>query len=313
MQAAYYEEYGPASVLKFGPRPTPVPSARQVLVRVYASSVNPVDWKIRRGDLKLVTGFDFPKIPGRDVAGTVAAVGSEVTRFRVGAAVYGMASGIGGANAEYALLDEDTGAFKPENLDFTQAAAVPLVALTALQGLRDHAGLLSGDRVLINGASGGVGLLAVQLARALGAGEITGTGGPGHLEAVRAAGADRVLNYQEHDFTRESSRYDVVFDAAGKSSFRASQGCLRNHGRYVTTTPAPGTVVLDALSAAFSNKKQAAFLAKNSGSDLALITAWLTAGTLRPAVDRTFPLRDIAAAHNYSEQGESSGKVVLTG
>ena len=311
MQAAYYEEYGPASVLKFGPQPTPVPKARQLLVRVHASSVNPVDWKIRRGDLKLITGFDFPKIPGRDVAGTVAAVGEEVTRFGVGAAVYGMASGIGGANAEFALMDEDTVAFKPENLDFAQAAAVPLVALTALQGLRDHAGLLSGDRVLINGASGGVGLMAVQLARALGAGEITGTCGPGHLEAVRAIGADRVLNYQEHDFTQDASRYDIVFDAAGKSSFRASQSCLRNHGRYVTTTPAPGTV-LDAFSAAFSTKKQAAFMARNSGSDLALITAWLKAGTLRPSVDKTFALSDIAAAQDYSEQGESSGKVLLT-
>ncbi|WP_245575783.1 NAD(P)-dependent alcohol dehydrogenase [Hymenobacter norwichensis] len=313
MQAAYFEQYGPADVLQYGEQPTPTPKANQILVRVRASSVNPVDWKVRNGDLKLITGFSFPKIPGRDVAGEVAAVGANVTRFSPGDRVYGMPNdGVGGANAQYALLADSVAAFIPEKLSFEEAGSIPLAALTALQALRDHAQLLSGDRVLINGASGGVGSMAVQIAKALGAGEVTGVCGPDNQDLVRSLGADRVLNHQEHDFTKDLSHYDIVFDAAGKSSFVASKEALRRNGRYVTTTPDPAAIVAGKAAAVFSTKTVHAFMAKESGSDLALISAWLQAGTLRPIIDRTFPLQEIAEAHRYNEQGHAAGKIVLT-
>ncbi|UOR03692.1 NADP-dependent oxidoreductase [Hymenobacter aerilatus] len=312
MKAIYFNEYGPASVLQYGEQPTPKPKANQILVRVRASSVNPVDWKIRKGDMKLIMSPLFPKLTGRDVAGEVVAVGSDVVRFAPGNRVYGMVAGLGGANAEYAVLEEVETAFIPDNLSFEQAAAVALVTVTALQGLRDHASLLSGDRVLINGASGGVGAMAVQLAWALGAGEVVGTCGPSNVELVRSLGASQVYNYKERDFTKDRSRYDVVFDAAGKSSFSESKACLRNNGRYVTTTPDPKAIAAGAVAAAFSSKKQAAFMAKNSGSDMALISAWLKAGTIHPIIDRTFSLAETRAAQEYGEQGESKGKIVLT-
>ncbi|SHK89435.1 NAD(P)-dependent alcohol dehydrogenase [Hymenobacter psychrotolerans] len=311
MQAAYFEQYGPIEVLRVGEQPTPVPGPNQILVRVRASSVNPVDWKVRNGDLKLLTGRNFPKIPGRDVAGEVAAVGDNVTRFRPGDRVYGMPGGVGGSNAEYALLTESGAAFIPERLSFEQAGAVPLAALTALQALRDHGRLLSGDRVLVNGASGGVGSFAVQMAQALGAGEVTGVCGPTHLELVRELGATRVLNRKEHDFTQDRSRYDLIFDAAGRSSLLASKNALRRNGRYVTTTPDPSGIVLGTLATVLSDKSQHMFMARESGPDMALISAWLQAGTIRPVVTKTLPLRDIAEAHRLSEEGGIAGKIVL--
>ncbi|MBD2715285.1 NAD(P)-dependent alcohol dehydrogenase [Microvirga sp. STR05] len=313
MQAVYYTQYGSADVLHYGEQPTPTPKADQILVRVRASSVNPIDWKVRQGEMKLLTCHRFPKIPGRDVAGEVAAVGDNVTRFQVGDRVYGMAAdGVGGAAAEYAVLAETSAAFVPPLLSMEQAGAVPLAALTALQGLYHHGRLLSGDRVLINGASGGVGSFAVQIARALGAGEITGVCGPDNQELVRTLGADRVLNHKEQDFTADHSRYDVIFDAAGKSSFSASKNALRRLGRYVTTIPDPAGMVTGTFAAAFSDKSQAMFLAKNSGPDMALLSAWLQAGTLKPVIYKTFALRDLADAHRLSEKGGTPGKIVLT-
>lgn len=313
MQAAYFNQYGPAEVLQYGELPTPIPKANQLLVRVRASSVNPVDWKMRKGELKFITGYKFPKIPGRDVAGEVVAVGNNVTRFAPGNRVYGMPSdGVGGANAQFVVLEEATVAFIPEKLSFEEAAAVPLAALTALQALRDKAQLLSGDRVIINGASGGVGSFAVQIAKALGAGEVTGVAGPDNQELVRSLGADRVLNHKEHDFTKDLSRYDIVFDAAGKSSFVASKAALRRNGRYVTTTPDPTNLFVDTAAAAFSDKTTHIFMAKNSGSDLALISVWLQTGTIRVVIDKTFPLQELAEAHRYNEKGSAAGKIVLT-
>ncbi|RYU82902.1 NAD(P)-dependent alcohol dehydrogenase [Hymenobacter persicinus] len=312
MNAIFFTQYGSADVLQYGTLPTPTPRPDQILVRVRASSVNPIDWKIRSGAMKLITGSDFPKVPGRDVAGEVAAVGANVTRCKAGDRVYGMAAGIQGANAEYALLDESAFAFIPEASSFEQAAAIPLGALTALQALHHHGQLLSGDRVLINGASGGVGSFAVQMAKALGAGEVTGVCGPDNAELVSSLGADRILNHHEHDFTRDLSRYDLVFDAVAKSSYLAARPALRRNGRYVSTAPEPKAAVTGAVAAAFSDKKQSVFLAANRGTDLALITAWLGAGTLRPIIDRVFPLAETAAAHRYSESGKAAGKIVLS-
>ena len=320
MKAIYYEAYGAADVLRYGDQPTPVAQADQVLVRVRASSVNPVDWKVRAraGVLDLVRGAHFPKIPGCDLAGEVVAVGANMTRFGVGARVFGLPSGgpgvgpgTGRTNAEFVAASADGLALIPDQLSFVQAAAVPLGALTALQGLRNHGRLLSGDRVLVTGAAGGVGSLAVQVARLLGAGEVTGVCSPQHQELVRSLGADRVLDRTTHDFTRERSRYDLVFDAAGKSSFGASAASLRDRGRYITIVPDPPAIAKGLLAAAFSSKKFRTFIAWPTGPDMALVAAWLQTGALRPVPGRTFPLAETAAAHRYGEAGGGTGRMVL--
>lgn len=312
MKAIYYTEYGPADVLQYGEQSTPEPQAGKLLVRVRASSINPVDWKIRSGDLKLVSGFCFPQIPGRDVAGVVEQVGAGVTDFRPGDPVMGMVDTLGGANAEYAVLPAGVVAALPERLSFAEAAAVPLAGLTALQGLRDRGELAAGQRVLINGASGGVGTLAVPLARLLGAGHVTAVCGTRNVALVRGLGADEVIDYHQHDFTQDHGRYDLIFDAVAGSSYLQSKAALRPGGRYVTTVIDAKDALLGLPLSVFSDRKVKMVLARDRGADMRLLARWLGAGQLRPVVDSTFPLAATAEAHRLSEQGHAAGKIVLT-
>ena len=312
MQAIYFTEYGPPEVLHFGAQPRPAPQAGQVLVKVHASSVNPIDWKLRQGDMKVVSGFCFPKIPGRDLAGVVAEVGPGVTQFKVGDKVFGMADAhLGGANAEYALLAAKAAATLPAGLSFEQAAAVPLAALTALQALRDKGTLTEGDRVLVLGAAGGVGSMAVQLARLLGAGYVAGTARAANHALLDQLGVDDAIDYQARDFTQVPNQYDVIFDAVAASTYLAAKDALRPGGRYVTTVPDPQDVLLGGVTSVFSNKKLKLILAKDDGADLHQLAQWLGAGQLRPVIGRTFPLADTAAAHRYSAEGHAVGKIVL--
>lgn len=313
MHAIYYSEYGSADVLRYGELPTPRPKPQQLLVRVHAGSVNPVDWKLRRGELKLVSGWRFPQVPGRDVAGVVAEVGAAVTAFRPGDRVFGMLdSGLGGAYAEYAVLSAAVAAPVPAGLSFEEAAAVPLAGFTALQALRDRGRLRPGERVLVNGAAGGVGLLAVQLARLLGAGRVVGVCSARNAALVRSLGADEVIDYQQHDFTRARAAYDLVFDAVASSSYRQSRATLRPGGRYVTTVPNPLDLLLGWPLSVAAGHRLRAVLARSRGRDLRRLADWLAAGQLRAVIDRRFPLAEAAAAQRYSETGRAVGKIVLT-
>lgn len=310
MKAVVYRKPGPPEVLEYADAPEPAVSAHALLVRVHAVGVNPVDWKMRRMRLR-PPWQRFPVIPGSDLAGEVVRVGPKVARFRPGDAVFGMLSPFaGGACAEYAALPEASAAQKPDNLTFVEAAAIPIAGLAALQALRDVGRLEPGQRVLVNGASGGVGTFAVQIAKALGT-EVTGVTSAANAEFVLGLGADRVLDYRSQDFTTLGDRYDVIFDAVATRSFRACAAALAPRGTYVSTLPAPSTIAQMVVGPVLGGKRAGVLFLRGRGADLDALRKMVEAGKLRPHIDRTFALRDTAQAHALSETGHARGKLVI--
>jgi 2-desacetyl-2-hydroxyethyl bacteriochlorophyllide A dehydrogenase len=311
MKAVFINQYGSTQVLQYGSIETPSINRDQLLVKVYASSVNPVDWKIRAGQLQFLTGYKFPMVLGFDVSGEVVAVGESVTRFQTGDKVYAYLDSLpGGAYAEYAAVSERVACFKPDNMSYEQAAAVPLAATTALQALRDLGQILPGHKVLINGASGGVGSFAVQIAKALKA-EVTAVCSTQNVELVKSLGGDRVIDYTVQDFTKDTSFYDIIFDAVGKESFSGCQNILKPNGVYVTTLPDPDSVVQSFLTFLLPGKKSKLIVAQSNGQDLAYLKELIEGGKIRSVIDRTYSLEELAAAHAESEQGHVVGKLVI--
>ncbi|MEP0910388.1 NAD(P)-dependent alcohol dehydrogenase [Leptolyngbya sp. GB1-A1] len=313
MKAAVIDRYGSPDVLRYADVDKPVIKADQMLVRVYASSVNPIDWKIRKGLLQFLTGYQFPLILGFDVAGEVVEVGSQVTRFRVGDRIYARLDQLaGGAYAEYAAVAERVAAHKPANMSDEEAAAVPLAGLTALQALRDEGHFAAGQRVLINGASGGVGTYAVQIAKVLGASSIVGVCSARNADLVKSLGCDRVINYQQQDFTQDATKYDVVFDAVGNRSFDDCKRVLQPNGYYVTTQPYPANYVQSFFTAFLPGPKYKVILLKSNAVDLEFLKQQIEAGHIRSVIDRTYPLAETVAAHQQGETERTVGKVVIT-
>lgn len=311
MKAVFIDRYGNPDVLDYRDTQPSIPTGDRVLVKVVASSVNPVDWKIRRGDLSLLSGFEFPQRLGADVAGIVEDVGDAVTQFQPGDAVLGFTHPIGGGTyAEFVILPEHHLAPKPEPLSFTEAAAVPLAGTTALQSLLDLGELRPGMSVLVNGASGGVGSLAVQIAKAFNT-TVTGVCSTHNLELVRSLGADAVVDYCETDFTRNSIQYDLIFDAVGKLSFAQCARVLTSEGIYVSTLPSPELFLAMAQTFMLPGKKAKLVLAEPKSRDLQSLAELLEAEQIRVILDRTYPLSEIREAHRYSETGRAIGKIVL--
>ena len=321
MQAITYHQYGPPDVLELETVELPALGDDEVLVRVRAASVNPRDWHYLRGLPYIMRpiGLRIPKDGGlgSDMAGQVEAVGRAVTRFRPGDEVYAFV--LAGGFAEYARVPENVLGPKPANLSFEQAAAVPLAALTALQGLRDHGRVQPGQRVLIIGASGGVGTFAVQLAKLFGA-EVTGVCSTRNLELVRSLGADHVIDYTREDFAGNGRRYDLVFQLAGTRSPAAIRRALTPKGRLILSSgessgrwvgPMDRIVKAAALSP-FVPQTLAPFEAKQSRDDLQVLKDLIEAGKLTPVIDRTYPLRETPEALRYLEKGHARGKVVIT-
>jgi len=319
MKAVVYTEYGSPDVLQLTEVEKPIPQDNQVLVRVYAASANPLDWHRMRGApflARLDGGLRKPKNPrlGADIAGRVEAVGSSVTQFQPGDEVFGYVTG---AFAEYVCACETDVALKPANLSFEQAASVPVVAFTALQGLRDTGHIQSGQTVLVNGASGGVGTFAVQLAKSFGA-EVTGVCSTRNLDLVRSIGADHVIDYTREDFTRTGQRYDLMYDAVGNRSVADYRRALRPQGRCViagfTTMPRlfEHIVVGAWLSRTGGRKIGLMGTAKPNQKDLLVVKALLEAGKVVPVIDRRYPLRETAEAIRYLEAGHAKGKVIIT-
>ena len=319
MKAVIYNEYGPPDVLKIEEVEKPTPRDKQVLIKVHAASINSYDWRYMRAApffIRLTgAGLLSPKNPrlGGDLAGRVKAVGENVTQFQPGDEVFGCAEG---AYAEYVLAREANLALKPANRSFEEAAAVPTAALTALQGLRDAAGIRPGQKVLIQGASGGVGTFAVLLAKSFGA-EVTAVCSPRNLDMARSIGADHVIDYTQEDFTRKPQRYDLIFAANGYHSLSAYKRALNPQGIYVC---AGGTMrqifeamLLGSLRSRNGGKKLASMgIAKVKQADLVYLGELLEAGKIPPFIDRTYPLGEIAEAFRYFEEVHAQGKVVIT-
>jgi NADPH:quinone reductase-like Zn-dependent oxidoreductase len=323
MKAIAQDRYGPPDVLELRDVPKPTPGDNEVLVRVHAAAVNALDWHYMRGDpyvARLSMGLRGPKvrIRGRDFAGRVEAIGTGVERFRVGDEVFGEADG---AFAEYVSAPDDAVDPKPVNLTFEQAAAVPLAGCTALMGLRDVARVQPGQRVLINGASGGVGTFAVQIARSLGA-EVTGVCSARNADLVRSIGADHVIDYASEDFTRNGQRYDVVFDLVGNRSLTDVRRALTPEGTLVLSGGGVseggsflGPLALFAKSMVLSRFVRHRLLQlteQPSRENLASLRELVESGTVTPVIDRTFPLSDVPEAIRYLEVEHAQAKVVIT-
>ena len=312
MKAAVIDRYGGNEVVDVRDMPVPVPKEDEVLIRVRAASVNPVDWKIRSGKVRLVTGGGFPKVLGTECAGVVVETGAEVEGILPGEAVIAW-PGVRrlGAYAE-CLCAPASGVFHaPQGLSFAEAATLPIAALTALQSLRDLGEPAANDRVLINGASGGVGTFAVQIAKELGA-EVTAVCSAANADLVRDLGADRVIDYTREDYARGSERYDLIFDAVSKSSFAKSKRALTPGGIYVATLPTPSTLFNRILTGFFSRKKAKLVMVRPNAADMQWMKERIEAGKIRVVIDRAYPLEQIREAFAFSETGKARGKVVLT-
>ena len=322
MRAITCKKYGSADVLELRDVAKPGVEGDSVLVRVRAASANPYDWHFMRGvpyiARLMATGVRKPKqtVPGTDVAGEVESVGDAVTRFRPGDQVFGQVGR--GSFAEYVSAPERLLALKPTNLSFEQAATVPLAGVTALQGLRDAGGIRTGQKVMIVGASGGVGTFAIQLAKWYGA-EVTGVCSTSNLDLVRTIGADHVVDYTREDYTRSGRRYDLIFQLGGTRSPGSLRRVLTPKGTLVLSSgDSPGRVIgpigriIKALILSpFVSQKMTALVAKASIDDLQILKTMIESGSVTPVIDRTYSLSDTAEAIRYVETGHARGKVVV--
>ena len=313
MKAIVYERYGSPDVLEVRDIEVPSVSDDGVLVRIRAASTNPYDWHFMRGKpllMRLLFGLFKPKAHGlgADLAGEVEAVGKDVTRFRLGDAVFGEGAG---AFAEYASVPERTLALKPASLTFEQAAAVPMAGLTALQGLRDGGKIQAGQKVLILGASGGVGTFAVQIAKSFGA-EVTGVCSTKNVEMVRSIGADHVVDYTREDFTRGETRYDLMLDTVGNRSLRECRRVLTPKAVYVSISGAMAHLLGTSMLKPFVSQDIEIPVAKRNKADLEILSGLIEVGKVTPVIDRTYPLNEVPAAIRYLETGHARGKIVIT-
>ena len=322
MKAIVYHCYGPPEVLKLEDIAKPAAVDDRMLVRVHAASVNPLDWHFMRGTpyvMRAMSGLGTPKSMhmGVDFAGTVESVGKNVKRFKPGDEVFG---GRDGAFGEYVSVRENGSvALKPANLTFEQAAAVPIAGITALQALRDKGQVRAGQHVLINGASGGVGTFAVQIAKAFGA-VVTGVCSTRNLEMVRSIGADQVVDYTREDFTEGSKRYDLIVDTVGTHSLAEYRRVLNPNGVLVIVGAVDKGLWLGALSGAlepmlashFGTQKYVFMLAEMNKEDLGVLGDLMQTGKLTPVIDKRYSLREVPEAMGYLEQGHARGKVVIT-
>lgn len=309
MRAIVYDDYGDAGVLRRTHIPMRQPESDEIVIEVRASSVNPIDYRLRKGELKGVLLGGFPRVPGYDVAGVVVRT-DEAKTFQVGDRVMAfMDSARGGACADFAVCGAKVAAKLPDSMPFTQAAAIPLAGTTALQSLRDHGRIEKGQRVLINGASGGVGSFAIKIAKSYGC-HVDAVASGDNKEFCLSLGADHFYDYEQTDFTKSDERWDLIFDAAGVSGYWDSRSVLLEGGRYVTTEPDITGMLMTILTLPLS-KSGRVMLAKPCGDDLRTLIDLYEAGKLVVMIDSIYDMLDVASAHRRIEAGVDHGKVVL--
>jgi NADPH:quinone reductase-like Zn-dependent oxidoreductase len=322
MQAIVYSRYGPPDVLECKEIAKPTPADGEILVRVHTAAVNPYDWHFLRGTpgfIRLFTGLRRPKFPrlGADAAGVVEAVGSGTTRLKPGDRVFGVCKG---AFAEYACGKESELAIIPPDISFEQAASVPIAGTTALQGLRDSGQVKAGQSVLINGAAGGVGTFAVQIAKALGA-TVAGVCSARNAELICSLGADRVIDYAQEDFTRGAESFDVIFDLVGNRPLSAMRKALTARGVFVgcggggpdkSGWELMAGMLGQAIAARFSSQKLTGVLAKVNTQDLNVLAGMLESGAVRPLISKRYSLQETAEAARHVESCHALGKVIIS-
>src|SRR6266852_4944792 len=320
MKAAVYTRYGPPDVVvQIKEVEKPVPKDGEVLIEVRAASLNPLDGHLMRAPfpLRLMTGLRKPKNTrlGVDVAGQVEAVGRNVTQFKPGDEVFGACRA---AFAEYACASESRLVMKPNKVTFEQAASIPVAGLTALQGLRDKGKIQPGQKVLINGASGGVGTFAVQIAKSFGA-DVTGVCSTRNVDMVRSIGADQVIDYTQEDFTKSGQRYDLIFDLVANHSVLACRRVLNPKGIYIMAGALSGRLIgflafpIKALVLSrFVSQKFVVFIARSSKEDLTIMGELIATGKVTPVIDKRYRLSEVPEAIRYLEEGHARGKVVIT-
>lgn len=321
MKAIVSKKYGSPDVLEVTEMEKPIPTDNQVLVKIHASSVNYGNLVLLKGEpflARFAFGLLKPKymIPGGDIAGQVEAVGKDVKLFSVGDQVYGDLSGCGwGGFAEYVAVPENALALKPDNMSFEEAAAVPMAAVTALQGLRDKGKIQSGQKVLINGASGGVGTFAVQIAKSFGA-EVTGVCSTRNIDILRSIGADHIIDYTKENFTQNSERYDLILAVNGSHPISEYKRTLRPNGIFVHVGGSESqlfqSMVLGPWISMTGSKKIGSFLQRANQNDLVVMKELLEAGKVRPVIDKRYKLDEVPEAFKYFDEGHAQGKVVIT-
>ena len=315
MKAIVYEKYGPPDVLHLKEVEKPVPKDNEVLIKVHASTVTPMDWHFRQPGkniiARMMAGPIKPGNPilGVEFSGEVESTGKDVRLFKAGDQVYG--GGQPGAHAEYVCMPEGKVSMKPTNMNHEEAAGVTFCGTTALYFLKQRGNIQDGQKVLINGASGGVGTFAVQIAKYFGA-DVTGVCSTTNLEMVQSLGADRVIDYTKQDFTKTGQTYDIIFDAVGKRTFSQCKNSLNQKGVYLNTI-ATIPLLLQMLWTSMTGGKKAIFgLPPCTTKEFEILKDIIEAGKLKTVIDRTYPLSDIAEAHRYSENGHAKGKIVIT-
>jgi NADPH:quinone reductase-like Zn-dependent oxidoreductase len=321
LKAIVYKKYGSPDVLRLMDIEKPVPKDNQVLVKIHATSLNYGNLVLLKGEpflARFAFGLLKPKysIPGGDIAGLVEEVGKNVKQFKPGDAVFGDLSACGWSGfAEYVAVPESALTLKPANISYEEAAAVPMAAVTALQSLRDKGKIQAGQKVLINGASGGVGTFAVQIAKSFGA-EVTGICSTRNIDILRSIGADHVIDYTKEDFTKRSDRYDLILGVNGSHSMSAYSRALNPNGTFIHVGGS-GSQMFQAMTlgtwiSMTGNKKMGSFLQRQKQEDLIYLKVLLETEKVKPVIDRSYPLSEVPEAFRYFEKGHAQGKVVIT-
>ena len=315
MKAVIYEKYGSPEVLELREIDIPSVADDEILVKIHTASIQQTDIRFRTGTpflARVLAGLLKPKNQtlGCDYSGTVEAMGKNVNEYNVGDEVYGQLDKRTGTHAEYISLSMKEVSPKPKNLNFVEAASVGVAGTMALQCLRNHGEIQRGQKVLINGASGGIGTFAVQIAKSYDT-EVTGVCSTANLELVKSIGADHVIDYTKEDFTKRADEYDIIFDAVRKNTFANCKNALSSKGIYVTTEFGPSIMLQMKMNSNPNGKRMVGMLGKIDPEDLVFLTELIEAGKIRPVIDRTYPLEEITDAHRYVEKGHAKGKVII--